>query len=223
MDQGWKVVMDFMSCLQFQASTDAIYRGQPNWAWDIVPAVYRDKAAGIDDDAALQDWKQRAARFANPLPQTEIEWLMLAQHHGLETSLLDWTSNPLVALFFACDGEDEVDNSGGVWKSERQHFTTANHSMFISPFHEEKGAAYGNKPMLLNAVGRNNRSTAQDSIMSHHPFSDDFMLTADRIFDVKIEDKAPTLTALAQLGISGDRLMVDIARLVARMKADRKG
>lgn len=43
------------------------------------------------------------------LPRFSAAWIALAQHYGRPTRLLDMTSNPLVALFFACWSKNFTD------------------------------------------------------------------------------------------------------------------
>lgn len=111
-----------------------LFRGQRE-DYPLIPRLGRlrfDERCSQAERKMLAELKRRSHPFLNRSLESDWEWLALAQHHGMATRLLDWSTNPLAALWFAVERPASSSRDGVVWI-----FNTENvqHVSFDAPHH----------------------------------------------------------------------------------------
>ncbi|MEW7292219.1 FRG domain-containing protein [Aquimarina sp. 2304DJ70-9] len=96
-----------------------VYRGVSNITYQLVTSLGRCESSmgkPIDqlETRLTKLFKESSIPYLEHKPNNELEWLAIAQHYGLPTRLLDWTYNPLIAIFFAISSTPVTD--GAVYK-----------------------------------------------------------------------------------------------------------
>lgn len=92
------------------------YRGVSNCSYKLLPRALNKSLCKVYDDnfdSPVYRFRNEASGYLrNTCGGDHLLWMQYAQHYGVPTRLLDFSQNPLVALYFACQNL-KVD--GAMW------------------------------------------------------------------------------------------------------------
>ncbi len=192
------------------------FRGQACAAWGLRPSIGRlDISYGgrilprytPDDERNLLHRFRRHTYPHLNRPLNEWEALFLGRHHCLPVRLLDWSSNPLVALYATCWEKAEQD--GSIWSIRRMVSDSNDLNVFVtslSPL-EIKGLK------ILYPFYGSSRMTAQSAVFT---IQDDPWRDMETYFPHSLGDQYFDVVELVRFVVPGSakpKCLDDLERL----------
>lgn len=182
----------------------------------------------VADDAAEKKFLNNFKRFAyQEIHQVKSDWelLFFARQFGLPTRLLDWTANPLVALYFACSPESGDAVDGVLWAILR--FPDEDYDLDVFSVRTSPFSLYGPEVpavKLIYPVYNSGRITAQEGLFSWHSHPRESLESwAKRLFEdsqldiavlaawrVAFDNRTGLLEELEHLGVSQRTIFPDL-------------
>lgn len=90
-----------------------VHRGVARGDWDVTTSLQRTGLVNVEVHL-LRNFR-KYSRLQDSVITNPWDWLVLAQHHGLPTRLLDLTFSPLIAMHFATAELEHRDRDGCIW------------------------------------------------------------------------------------------------------------
>lgn len=191
-------------------SRTCLCRGVSDKDFLLLPSLFRtptDESPDVLEQKLMWVFKNQAVGIIDRLPANEVEWLTVAQHHGLPTRLLDWSLSPLAAAFFAVESLSA--SAGSVvlleldkfWRAERIDLKNLSEIVAFLPAHSAR------------------RVTAQSGAFTIHPSAQP-LLDPSRLKQLLIPAniKREMKARLDKLGIHAGSMFPDLDGLARHLR-----
>lgn len=145
--------------------SSCLYRGLPDESYRLVTSLKRnckDKKNELEG-SVLRNFTKYAAKEDPELKNSVWRQIIIGQHHGLPTRLLDWSYSPMVAMHFATSGEnmETMDQHNcAVWKIDIPEMNTKMPEVYRKKLQEER--AYLLTVEMMDALASNLKKFDQD-------------------------------------------------------------
>ncbi|HDZ5419829.1 TPA: FRG domain-containing protein [Vibrio harveyi] len=230
---------------QMGTGRDTWYRGISDDSYELVPGTVWRNLDEHTHSGVLEEWLNEYLLYSGEELVDGYDVYALAQHYGLPTRLLDWTTSPLIALYFALEKKEER-NKSVVWAIDplglnkitmkwSGHLSTADrylrNSYQLERYLPEPLGGIDTEnllegPIAIRVQPKNKRILSQKGCFTLHGTSkkkiDEILEPhGDKIAKIEINgevNRKNILDELYVLGISEDSIFQDLDALSRRLK-----
>ncbi|MER8466578.1 FRG domain-containing protein [Mesorhizobium sp. M1396] len=253
-----KSFSEFISSIEkfrkLAANSELWYRGHGAEFYMLQPGLHRSPVPLVKElvvareNTTYDEFNRRSPLFDRPGGRDRWDLLFLMQHYRAPTRLLDWTSSPLVALFFALlsgrDTEDAVlwcldpaEWNGKMLSDigEAPKIFPTDDSMIVQYHPKFDGKISRNEPLAIQGIVNNPRINAQKGkfiIFGSEPktmedFSSDFKIKHNggilRRIQVESRKRKIIMNDLESYGMTYSTVFPDLEGLAIEISRKQKG